>query len=1665
MKSRSKAGTKSNEKASRREKNGPNGASTSGESQKDSTAASTDDTTSKEGASSSGESQKDSTAASAFKDLLLWINFALDDGESEVRDVAEAFKGGDLFNKLLLGMEVFDEDADLDGKAPLDVLSEGLDHCRIDHDDSMMQRVKAGDEGTIVSLLEQLHKFSKSPQQSLATRGSYIENLSVPYGRLSVASPLVNNPIHINGQASTGKLPPTEKGVKFANQEDKKRDQDFETASAGTSKSADSVTGSPLHRLCVHCSRGELMHGSANEDADPRGVVNTAWLSSILEEITHEIKSGDGGPDTKYYSINDADPEDDRGRSALHCAAESGKYNIIIALLGVKGIKLDVYNASGWTPFFCAIDGGHFDCVKLLYECGADINKATFAGYTSLMSACEDGYVEIVKYLISGHKDNESFKSKLASMKSEAKVKEEDAATKSEESNSPVTTAAPEGCEPRRVAMRGGVEKSPMGRPLLKSLPKADLDPMNAQMQTSLMLCAIAGRHECMKLLLEKGSNFKLRDEDNYDALYLCKTCDDYESSPDHQKCWKYLIAVGAKDNGEPYFPIDPYFKVVQEQKVDKDLDDLKIQTMFKMVDECRVISNGKDVVKKVLYLTNTQAVKFDEENMHRAIQALDIGEPKFVIKIVDSIGVASQMKLSHAESANDPNSVYGVSSFTSSEINLSDDRVVEQEIILFMKNCVLPLAMQTKALILVSGSNDCYLTAALARVALQEQARWGKNCPFTVLATASEKEVHARAVSNKREDRMSVAQQICRQSPTWSKSAWRMNEFYSDTQLRVPVTTKLPQCDLTDAAERFIVFESYDAPLESKSDDDQGQVNEFKDEDDESTDEVNESKPPVEKKKIIGSYNDGPRKTFESTLLQFLTRSLPSIAITALEAAHGVSFVMDLTSRGIPVLLLDTTERAFTLEKTQANHEIKTQLARWERKPKKPSDFSGPHAFPLISKEDAKTILKGKENEDEEKVKKVKSLLLDLAIEMMDNKMIALIQNSVVDTLTMSRLAFFHTVLHIGQNFSNTSSSTANIPLYKRIREMEKLAANNRDAKVAAVDPELLDKVMSYLFSKVPAFNLLGELANMGWWLNNTPTEHKHLVNGAIGRKKNLEASVEKMKRDSYGASYDRLMTDMDDNGNIIPKPDEWIENHDKLRYVEYKLDPDDWIAQHDLLLSSQVYSASVYDHDEATRILNTIAKIDRLPTANTLEALRVIQDGWDHVEVYMELADIYKRITKLCYVALLFLAMAITFLTLLNLTIGLTTRTAIVGIGFCASVLTSYVAYVNPAIKWQSLRMAAMAIKSNIWCFRTRAGPYRSNTTNVGNFDHSADELLSASIKDIKDDVLMGADIKSTTFYSRVKSKNVHQQHPPDGSFGALDNFSRKPGEDVQRTWWVYIEGKLSHLLPRTFTDRLEQASLGTSRKSVIDLEHGHDLDADNDDEKDFIPSTSKDDSKRVVSRRMSMFANDFLAKYKSTNKTNNDKIPLTVVLSQLRPDESDGMDLASAKDMHYEPIQPDLFVLFRILPAISFYKARIPLLARTKGVAQMLMVFGSIMVVLLSMLDTAAWASAVTIITSSISAWLEFSGTNAKIERYSTAVHSLQELVHWWQTLPQIDRSVVSNIDRLVLSCEELLQREQQGWKSTSQTVKMLQQQSEAASSSGGQNDNSINKAKSE
>jgi hypothetical protein len=164
-----------------------------------------------------------------------------------------------------------------------------------------------------------------------------------------------------------------------------------------------------------------------------------------------------------------------------------------------------------------------------------------------------------------------------------------------------------------------------------------------------------------------------------------------------------------------------------------------------------------------------------------------------------------------------------------------------------------------------------------------------------------------------------------------------------------------------------------------------------------------------------------------------------------------------------------------------------------------------------------------------------------------------------------------------------------------------------------------------------------------------------------------------------------------------------------------------------------------------------------------------------------------------------------------------------------------------------------------------------------------------------------------------------------------------------------------------------------------------------------------------------------------------------------------DSEAESNSNSKDSHYAPVQPDTYIRFRVGNALKFYKQRIPLCTRARNLAQILLILGSIASGVLAFLNLAAWASGVSIVTSVITAYIQFQGTAGKLDRYSVTVHSLQELVCWWQTLPQIEKSVVSNIDRLVIACEDILQREKQAWRSTSQVVRLLQESSNAVPTS--------------
>jgi hypothetical protein len=165
----------------------------------------------------------------------------------------------------------------------------------------------------------------------------------------------------------------------------------------------------------------------------------------------------------------------------------------------------------------------------------------------------------------------------------------------------------------------------------------------------------------------------------------------------------------------------------------------------------------------------------------------------------------------------------------------------------------------------------------------------------------------------------------------------------------------------------------------------------------------------------------------------------------------------------------------------------------------------------------------------------------------------------------------------------------------------------------------------------------------------------------------------------------------------------------------------------------------------------------------------------------------------------------------------------------------------------------------------------------------------------------------------------------------------------------------------------------------------------------------------------------------------------------------DQAESETEGQVADTHHAPVQPNQYLQFRVAKALGFYQGRIPHCSRMRNITHALLLLGSIAAATLAFLNMVIWSGAVSIVTAAITAYAQFHGTESKINRYSFTVHALEELIFWWQTLPQIDRSVVSNIDRLVLSCEALLQKEQQAWRTASQSMRLMLERAKHAEAS--------------
>jgi hypothetical protein len=126
-----------------------------------------------------------------------------------------------------------------------------------------------------------------------------------------------------------------------------------------------------------------------------------AYVCTYMEVDQRIVDLVDTGVDL------DASFDDGEGYTAAHFAAWDGKDEILAYLLKA-GAKEDVVGEDGYTPLFLAAAGGHLDCVKILVENGADVNRRlkddniyfSKQGGTPLTMAFINGFLGMALYLI-----------------------------------------------------------------------------------------------------------------------------------------------------------------------------------------------------------------------------------------------------------------------------------------------------------------------------------------------------------------------------------------------------------------------------------------------------------------------------------------------------------------------------------------------------------------------------------------------------------------------------------------------------------------------------------------------------------------------------------------------------------------------------------------------------------------------------------------------------------------------------------------------------------------------------------------------------------------------------------------------------------------------------------------------------------------------------------------------------------------------------------------------------------------------------------------------------------------------------------------------------------------------------------------------------------------
>ena len=390
---------------------------------------------------------------------------------------------------------------------------------------------------------------------------------------------------------------------------------------------------------------------------------------------------------------------------------------------------------------------------------------------------------------------------------------------------------------------------------------------------------------------------------------------------------------------------------------------------------------------------------------------------------------------------------------------------------------------------------------------------------------------------------------------------------------------------------------------------------------------------------------------------------------------------------------------------------------------------------------------------------------------------------------------------------------------------------------------------------------------------------------------------------------------------------------------------------------MGSDLYSGSLYHLNELERTLEMrVALVDRLPEKNSLSELMALREAWSDIDRYEAFALSAKRMSKISFIVLLLFGIASVIVSTMtgmgyfgkisssdsdeSSPFNNLGNVAAFSLALFSSFFASYIAYSSPMQRWQQLKSAALQLRSEIFQFRTRTGLYDYTVKTPDS------RIMRQNVMAMRDMVLARASIDSSTFFKQNSPSTFKH-----GQYSIPQRNIRWQEGSRRSCNWCY----------------LKHAPEGA-----------------------VFPSSS--------------------------------------------PDVKDQTEESLIDDYH-KPLGPSLYIKIRLDSTMRFYQSRINPYYFGKTFCAVLMMLVTAASALMASLNLTAWIGIVSVIGSSVTSWSEFSGTSKKLSRYATAITRLRGIRLWWHTLSTVEKSNSINVNMLVKLTEEVIMQDAKAWMATS------------------------------